>query len=199
MSHFFDILFWQYFSFFMSLFIAEVICSHSFSCKVSQCVCSLWFFCVGTWLFQPLDYYCLMLLWLQTIPRNKKKKCCSQTFWMLDCGWLSLNSCCGVKIGEDVARRWRSKPSTPKIVHRTIISHPFSITSKISFYTKKWYHFHSNEVQSRAAQRCHLPIDHYANSYTVHRCNKRSRDGWRKHLLEGPESSKEQRNGFGFL
>lgn len=99
-------------------------------------------------------------------------------------------------------RRRRSEEmeiETIQIIHRTTVYHPFSITSVISFYVKKWCHFHSNEVQSRAAQCCHLPIDHYANSHTVHRCNKRSRDGWRKHLLESPESSQQQRTGFGFL
>lgn len=89
--------------------------------------------------------------------------------------------------------------STPKTIHRTTISHPLAIASVISFYTKKWYHFHSNEVRSRTAQHYHLPIDDYANSYTVHRCNKRKKDGWRKRLLEGPGSSQHQRNGFGFL
>lgn len=90
-------------------------------------------------------------------------------------------------------------PSTPKTIHRTTISHPLAIASVISFYTKKWYHFHSNEVRSRAAQHYNLPIDDYANSYTVHRCNKRKKDRWRKRLLEGPGSSQHQRNGFGFL
>lgn len=46
----------------------------SFIFMQSQSVCMFTLiFCVGTWLFQPVDYYCLMLLWLQTIPRNKKK------------------------------------------------------------------------------------------------------------------------------
>lgn len=57
----------------------------------------------------------------------------------------------------------------------TTISHPFAITSVISFYTKKWYHFHSNEVRRRVAQHYHLPIDDYANSHTVHWCNKRKK------------------------
>lgn len=68
--------------FFMLLFIAEIICSHSFSCRISQCMFTL-IFCVGTWLFWPVNYYCRMLFDSKTVPRNKKKKCCSQTFWTL--------------------------------------------------------------------------------------------------------------------
>lgn len=80
----------------MSLFIAEVICSHSFSCKVSQCVCSLWFFVLVLGFFNQLIIIVLCSFDSKQFPEIKKK-CCSQTFWMLDCGWLSLNACCGVK------------------------------------------------------------------------------------------------------
>lgn len=102
MSHFYFIIFWQYvvvvFFKFHYLLLKLFFLIH-FHANRMVCMFTL-IFCVGTWLFQPVNY-CLMLLWLQIIPRNKKK-CCSQTFWMLDCGWLSLtHPCYGVRAGED--------------------------------------------------------------------------------------------------
>lgn len=125
-----------------------------------------------------------MLLWLQTIPRNKNKQnnVVPKRFSMFACESAAtppLARCeGGRRRGEEIHLRWR-------LFTETTMSHPFSITSMISFYTKKWHHFHSNEVQSRTAQRCHLPIDYYANSYTVHRCNKRNRDGQEKTVIRG--------------
>lgn len=57
-----------------------LIVSHAsyFSCKnQSVCMFTLIFlssFVLVLGFFQPVDYYCLMLLWLQTVPRNKRKK-----------------------------------------------------------------------------------------------------------------------------
>lgn len=153
--------------FFMLLFIAEIICSHSLSCKISQCMFTL-IFCVGTWLFRPVNYYCLMLFDSEKFPEIKKK-CCSQTFWTFLQVAVTHSS-----VLWCVSRRRRCKEmeidsiNTERLFTETTISHPFAITSVISFYTKKWYHFHSNEVRRRVAQHYHLPIDDYANSYTVH-------------------------------
>lgn len=54
------------------LFIADVTRAFSSSFRIT-CVHSgffFFFFCVGTW---PVNYNCLTLLWLQSIPGNKKK------------------------------------------------------------------------------------------------------------------------------
>lgn len=165
----------------------------------NQSVCTFTLiFCVGTWLFRPVNYYCLMLLWLRTIPRNKK---------MLFPNFLDVRL--RVAVTQSSTLWWRGRRSRSERMEIDTVyaedcspNHNFSSIcyhfSDFLLY-QKWYHFHSNEVRSRAAQHYHLPIDDYANSYTVHRCNKRKRDGWRKRLLQGPESSQQQRNGFGFL
>lgn len=116
-----------------------------------------------------------MLLWLQTIPTNKK--CCSQTFWMLDRWWLCLNPpCYVVKVSEDW--RWFTQPPSP--------SNNFPLYQKV--------HFHSNEVRSRAAQTHHLPVDRYANSHSVPEATRGQRtdgDG----VIRGSGWSEQQRNG----
>lgn len=104
MSHFYDIIFRQYFVFFMSLFIAEVICSHSFSCKTSQCVCSLWFFVLVLGFLNQLIIIVLCSFDSKQFPEIKKK-CCSQTFCMSRLQVAVTHPCCGVRAGEDTRYR----------------------------------------------------------------------------------------------
>lgn len=166
----------------MLLFIAEFICSHSFSCRISLCMFTL-IFCVGTWLFRPANYCCLMLFDSEQFPQIKKKMLFPNFLDIVAGAWHSLIRvvvCEREKTlqgdGDRFHQRWR-------LFTETTISHPFAITSVISFYTKKWHHFHSNEVRRRIAQRYHLPIDDYANSYTVHWCNKRKKKRGEKTVI----------------
>lgn len=100
---------------------------------------------------------------------------------------------------QEKTQRGDGDRSTAKTIHRNFSSICYHFND-FPFYSKKWYHFHSNEVRSRAAQHYHLPIDDYANSYTVHRCNKRKKHGWRKRLLGGPESLHNSRGmALGFF
>lgn len=114
-------------------------------------------------------------------------------FWMLDCGGAVTHSLICLEQEETLRRDGDRSHLRRRLFTKTTISHPFAITSAISFYTKKWYHFHSNEVGNTVAQHCHLPIDDYANSF------KRKRDEGRKRLLEHPESSQQWRMALGFF
>lgn len=166
MSHFYDIIFWQY-VFLCLLFSAEVIRSHSSSCRTTQCMFTL-IFCVGTWLFWPVNYYCRMLFDSKQFPEIKTNVV--PKLFFLD-----------VVQQVAVTHSWRDQrrrciPLRLKTIHWSrYFSSKHYLLRWFSLHTKKWYHFHSDEVRRRVAQHCHLPIDDYANSYTVHWCNKRKK------------------------
>jgi len=153
----------------------------SFIFMQNQCVCSLWFFVLVLGFFDQLIIIVLCSFDSKQFPEIKKNVV-PKLFWMLDCGWLSLNHpCCGVRAGEDAAarrRRWRQIPSTPK-------DYSPKPQFLIHFLSRQWFPFIpksgiiSIQMKSggRAARRWHLPTDDYANSYTVHRCNKKGTGG----------------------
>lgn len=155
-----------------------------FHAKISQCVCSLWFyflfffFVLVLGFFQPVDYYCLMLLWLQTVPRNKRKKTKTKK-----------NNCCSQNVAGDALRvaasqsqrhaendSDRQKPSTARMLRPIALAHPFSITSMSSFIVPKVVSFPFKWSPER---RCSPPPFTYRSLCkcvpAAHRCNERRR------------------------
>lgn len=96
-----------------------LIVSHAFfffSCKnQSVCIFTLIFlssFVLVLGFFQPVDYYCLLLLWLQTVPRNKwKKKKKSLLLFPKHGGWCTAG-CCQSAAAHAENDSDRQKPST---------------------------------------------------------------------------------------
>lgn len=132
------------------------------------------------------------------IPRNKKK-CCSQSFffkyfyfWMLD-----ARRCLRCRErGEGGRRRLLTQP---EFLIRSPSLQWFPLIPKSGIISIQM------KPGAEPAQHYHLPIDDYANSYTVHRCNERERGkkkkrDWRwKRLLEGSGVvTTAERNGVGF-
>lgn len=125
-------------------------------------------------------------------------------FLFLDVGHSSVWRCRGGRRGGE-GRAAVEKPSTVKTVHPTRISHPFTITSMISFYIKKWYHFHSNEARSRAGStlsftyRWLCKFIHCSPMQREEERENKKRDWWWKRLLEGSRVvAAVERNSFGF-
>lgn len=114
----------------------------------SVCMFTL-IFCVGTWLFQPVNYYCLCSFDSKQFPEIKK--CCSQTFWMLDCGWLSHSSMLWCK-----GRRRHSE----EMEKDTIYAEDYSLNPSFSYIllSLQWFPFIpksgiiSIQMKSRAEQ-----------------------------------------------
>lgn len=102
------------------------------------------------------------------IPRNKKK-CCSQSFffkyfyfWMLD-----ARRCLRCRErGEGGRRRLLTRP---EFLMRSPSLQWFPLIPKSGIISIQM------KPGAEPAQHYHLPIDDYANSYTVHRCNERER------------------------
>ena len=125
MSHFYDITLWQYvvvfFLFFFKIHYLLLKLSVLIYLQAKSVSVHFEFLC---WYltFWPVIYYCLMLLWLQTIPRNKKNVVPKKLF-----GCSSAAGCHSSVVvvwsGGEAARRRREIPSTMKIIHR---NHNFS-------------------------------------------------------------------------
>lgn len=198
MSHFYDILFWQYVWFF---YVMIHCWRYLFSFILMQNSVSMYvhfdFFVLVLGFFNQL----IIIVWCsfdsKQFPEIKTNKTIlfPNVFRCSPVSRLPLNPRLGVKVGEDAARRsiyagdYSPKPQC--LIHfQSLQWFPFILKSGII----------SIQMKSRAEQ-----LNAVIYLYIIMQIHTRFIDaireigtGRRKQLLEGPESSQQRRNGFGF-
>lgn len=171
----------------MSSFIADVNC---FSCvlgffhaKISQCVCSLWFYflfflCWYLAFFNQLIIIVLCSFDSRQFPeinekkqKQKKTTVVPKTWRVMHCGLLPVSRSGTLRTTLD-----RQKPSTARMIRPIALAHPFSITSMSSFIVPKVVSFPFKWSPER---RCSPPPFTYRSLCkcvpAAHRCNERRR------------------------
>lgn len=178
----------------------------SFHAKISQCVCSLWFYflflCWYLAFFNQLIIIVLCSFDSRQFPEiNGKKKTHTtvvpKTWRVMHCGPLPVSRSGAAENDSD-----RRKPSTARMIRPIALAHPFSITPMSSFIVLKVVSF---PFKWRPERRCSLlPFTYRSLCKCIARCSpmqqeteggKRSLKGvrslrgeWRKPALAPPHS-----------